>query len=218
MPGIPRVIVVASFLLPAACSRTQEAPAPIVGETVLVVEPRERTIAPDADAPLRAMSDYLAGLEQFTVHTAGSVEAVLTDGQTLSFPYESRVWVRRPAGLRTDRVTENDQLQFFYDGRTFTLHGRRSGFYAQLAAPDTLDKAIAAMSEKLDLDAPGADLLDDDPYATLVVLRKSPGHADASQGSRGVVVAVLYKRGACVRREVRVSGFPCSRNLRIPLG
>jgi hypothetical protein len=160
-------VVIAGLLLAAACTHVRESPAAGAGQTVQVVEPREPKIAPDADAALRAMSEYLAGLEQFSLHTAGSLEVVLTDGQTLAFPFESEVWVRRPAQLRSDRVTETDHLQFFYDGRTFTLYGKQAGLYAQLAAPATLEQAIGAMTEQLDLDAPGADLLHDDPYATL---------------------------------------------------
>ena len=168
MRALTHAIVLASLLLPTACSlRGKETPAHAEGETMKVVEPHERTINADADAPLHAMSDYLAGLEHFTVRTEGNIEMVLADGQKLAFPYDSKVWVHRPAGLRTDRITKDDQLQFFYDGHTFTLYGKRAGFYAQLAAPDTLDKAIVAMSQQLDLDAPGADLLADDAYAAL---------------------------------------------------
>jgi len=167
MRATTRAIVMASFLLPAACTRVKETPSPAGGQTLQVVEPQERRISADADAQLHAMSDYLAGLEHFTVHTEGSIEMVLTDGQKLAFPFESKVWVRRPASLRSDRITENDHLQFFYDGRTFTLYGKQAGFYAQLAAPETLDRAIDAMHQQLDLDAPGADLLHDDPYAAL---------------------------------------------------
>jgi hypothetical protein len=168
MRATTHAIVVASLLLPTACARGKKTPTAAEGQTVQVVEPRERNVAADADAPLRAMSDYLAGLEHFAVHTEGSIEMVLADGQKVAFPFESNVWVRRPSSLRSDRITEHDPVQFFYDGKTFTLYGKRTGFYAQLAAPDTIDRAIDEMNRQLDLEAPGADLLHKDSYAVLL--------------------------------------------------
>jgi hypothetical protein len=130
-------------------------------------EPATPEIAPQADEALREMSDYLAGLQGFTVHTEGSIEVVLKDGQKLAFPFASNVQVRRPDRLRSDRVGEATAMQFYYDGRTFTLFGEKARLWARADAPPTLDEAIEAARVDLDLEAPGADLLSSDVYATL---------------------------------------------------
>lgn len=136
-----------------------------------VVEPldiREPHLDREANAPLRAMSDYLAALDRFAVHAEGSIEAVLDDGQKLTYPFVSDVRVRRPNGLRSDRIgTGEDALVFFYDGRTFTLFGPETGLYAQTSAPATLDEAIEVGRGLLGIEAPGADLFFEDPYAVL---------------------------------------------------
>lgn len=167
MHAVRVTIVMASLLVTGACRHASSTTMTGEGQTIQVSEPSEPKIAAAADAPLRAMSEYVAGLDQFSLHTTGSLEVVLTDGQKLEFPFDSEVWVDRPAQLRSDRVVGDDRLQFYYDGQTFTLYSKKAGFYAQHAAPATLDEAIVAMHQQLDLDAPAADLLSDDPYAAL---------------------------------------------------
>jgi hypothetical protein len=124
-------------------------------------------ITPDADRRLHAMSDYLAQLPRFTVHTEGTIEVVLDDGEKIDFPFASTVRLRRPDRLRSDRTGEHTKLSFFYDGDKFTLFGKKTGFYAEADAPATIDEAIDAARERFDLEAPGADLLMSDAYAVL---------------------------------------------------
>ncbi len=57
---------------------------------------------------------------------------------------------------------------FYYDGKTFTIHGKRAGLYATAKAPPTLDQAIDDARDRLELEAPAADLVYSDVYKTLM--------------------------------------------------
>lgn len=126
-----------------------------------------RGVAPEAAQKLREMSDHLAGLDRFALHTEGTIETVLDNGQTLAFPYASNVKVSRKGGLRSDRTGEKTAVEFYYDGDSFTLYGKNENVYATAKAPPTLDQAIDVAREKFGIEAPGADLLYADPYAIL---------------------------------------------------
>lgn len=147
-------------------------------------------ISRETDTKLREMSDYLASLDAFSVHTNGSIEVVLKDGQKLAFPFGSDVRVRRPDRLRSDRAG--------YDGRRFTLYGGDKNLYAEAEAPPNLDDAIDAARTELDLEAPGADLLMSDVYATLTEDAVS-GFVVGDANVDGTPCKHLAFRGKCDR-------------------
>jgi hypothetical protein len=124
-------------------------------------------IDPQADAELRKMSDYLAGLKSFRVTSLAEDEAVTKSGERLDNLAESKIAVKRPNMLRSDRTTPDTDVTFRYDGKQFVVFSEQSGFYAMAPAPDKLDKAIDVARDEYGLDAPGADLLMSDPYAVL---------------------------------------------------
>ncbi len=129
--------------------------------------PAQRAIDPRADAELRKMSDYLGRLPAFGVWVDHATEVVLEDGQKLEFDSSSRVWVRRPNGIRSDRRGEEVDASLYYDGRTMTVFGRRANLYASAQAPPTIDAAIDFARAELDVEAPAADLLYSNPYGAL---------------------------------------------------
>ncbi|HVK60111.1 MAG TPA: DUF2092 domain-containing protein [Bdellovibrionales bacterium] len=125
-------------------------------------------IDPKAEEVLRDMSQYLAGLKTFRYSAEHNVEAVLKSGQKLDFIGESDVAVQRPNKFRSDRKGEIVDMSFFYDGKMFSLLGRNTGMYATTEAPNTIDKALEDASDRLNLDAPGADLLHSNPYSAMM--------------------------------------------------
>ena len=121
----------------------------------------------DADQSLRRMSQYLATLQAFTFSAEHSTEVVLDSGQKLTLSAASDVSVRRPNKLRSDRRGQAADVSFFYDGKTLTIYGKKADLYAQAPAPATLDRAIDFARDRLDIEAPGADLLYSEPYEIL---------------------------------------------------
>jgi hypothetical protein len=124
-------------------------------------------VDPKARELLQKMSDFLADQRQFSVQTEGSMEVVLQTGEKVEFDYSSDVRLKRPDKLRSDRRGEKTDLEFYYDGRTFTLYGKNKRYYATADAPANIDEAIDAAREKLGIEAPAADLLYSKPYDIL---------------------------------------------------
>jgi hypothetical protein len=152
------------LLAPAAGARQQagEQPRPAASAKV------KPAIDPKADEMLRRMSDYLAGLKSFSFAAEHATEVVLKSGEKLEFLADSTVTVQRPNMLRSDRKGEMADVSFIYDGKAMTIYGRRMNMYASADAPPTLDAAIDFARERLNLEAPAADLLYSNPYKVLM--------------------------------------------------
>ena len=127
-----------------------------------------KNIQPKADELLRSMSDYLGGLTSFKFTADHTTEVVTKEGQKLEFAATSDVVVKRPDHMRSDRRGQVVDASFFYDGKTFTIHGKRAGLYATAKAPPTLDEAIDEARDRLELEAPAADLVYSDVYKMLM--------------------------------------------------
>jgi hypothetical protein len=125
-------------------------------------------IDPTADAQLRKMSDYLASLRSFKVDAEATDEMVTQDGQKLQFVADSRISVRRPDRLRSDRLGAFADTIIRYDGNRYSVFGNRTGYYATAPAPPTLDAAIDVARARYGIDAPASDLWLSRPYPELM--------------------------------------------------
>jgi hypothetical protein len=124
-------------------------------------------VEPKAVQLLRAMSDYLAGLRQFSLRVDSSLDLVLDSGQKLQFDMGGQVLVRRPNGIYAIRKGAALDQEFFYDGRHLTLSGKTAQVYARVEAPARIDEALDFARDRLNLMAPLADFLYSDPYKVL---------------------------------------------------
>jgi hypothetical protein len=125
-------------------------------------------IDPKADAELRKMSDYLAGMKTFRVDTTTVDETkVDKNGQKIQQLAESKIAVKRPGDMRIDRVSPNGRVVFRYDGKQFSVFNSDKNIYATKAAPANLDQAADEARGELQVDAPGVDLLASNPYDAL---------------------------------------------------
>jgi len=139
-----------------------------IGVPAAAQPPAQRpSIDPKADQVLHRMSSYLGSLQTFRLESEAVDELVLKNGQKVQEVSESRIAVKRPNRLRSDRLGPVADVTFRYDGDQFSIFGKRTGMYATTPAPGDLDHAIDAARAKLDIDAPGGDLLYSDPYAVL---------------------------------------------------
>ncbi len=125
-------------------------------------------IDPRADVLVHRMSDELANLHSFRVDAGAADEVVLKSGEKLQNVTQSRVAVKRPNRLRSDRIGPIADVVFRYDGDQISLFGKRTGMYATAKAPATLDATIDFSRDELGLEAPAADLLFSRPYKVLM--------------------------------------------------
>jgi hypothetical protein len=127
----------------------------------------EGVIDPKADAILHRMDDSMTKLKTFRVETKTVDEKITKDGQKIQAVQMSDITVKRPGQMRVDRVGPNGHATFRDDGKHFALYNKDKNVYAVAAAPGNLDAAVDQARSRLGIDAPGADLIVSDPYATL---------------------------------------------------
>jgi hypothetical protein len=125
-------------------------------------------VEPEADRLLRKMSEYLAGLERFSVQTESSLEVILRSGQKIQYESPTEALVQRPNKLYAVRKGDMVNQEFYYDGKTLTLYNPDQKYYATVPAPPTIDQAIDFARDSLDVYAPGGDLLYKDAYKVLM--------------------------------------------------
>ena len=154
-----------------------------------------------AEKLLRRMSDYLAGRKQFTIKTENTLEVVLTSGQKLQFASPATASVWRPNKLRADRKGDILNQEFFYDGKNLTLYNPKENLYATTAAPPTIDEMLDFAREKLDVIAPGAEILYSNAAERMLKVTTS-GFVVGPSIVEGVKTAHLAFRGAEVDWQI----------------
>jgi hypothetical protein len=125
-------------------------------------------IDPRADASLRRMSNYLTSLESFRFHSTSVTDLVTKDGQKVQSVAEQQVAIKRPNFLRSDRQDPVVDATVRYDGRTISIYGKRSGYYAIAPMPPRMSDAVDVLRDRYGIDAPAADLFVEDPYGELM--------------------------------------------------
>ncbi|MBW1817508.1 MAG: DUF2092 domain-containing protein [Deltaproteobacteria bacterium] len=120
-----------------------------------------------ADQVLRQMSDYVGSLGQFRVHLENSVDTFLDCRQMIQLSRSVDIFVKRPNKFRANINGDLVAQEFYYDGATITLSGKRVNFYATLDAPETLEEAMDYAINSYGLIAPGVDLIDKNSYEVL---------------------------------------------------
>jgi len=124
-------------------------------------------VDPEAARLLRRMSDYVGGLQRFSLDTENTLEAVLVSGQKIQFDGATKVTVERPNRLYAERSGDARQ-NFYYDGKTLTLYNPTENYYATVPAPGTIEGMLDFARDALDVVAPAGDLLFADAYARLM--------------------------------------------------
>jgi hypothetical protein len=114
---------------------------------------------PQAVQRLKTSMDYLANLQQFAFDTESTIEAVMDSGQKIQFGNAISAVVKRPNKMRVSRMGELLNQVFYYNGNSLTLHNPDDGFYATLAAPDTLEAMLDFARDSLDIVAPAGDFI-----------------------------------------------------------
>ena len=116
-------------------------------------------IEPQAAQILKQMCDYLVGLKQFSFHADNTEDVLLTSGQRIQYGKSVTVNVRRPNRIRADSVGDQNDGQFFYDGKAITLMDSRKNSYTSIDAPPEINAALDYAIQAFNLRAPLADLI-----------------------------------------------------------
>lgn len=125
-------------------------------------------VDPQADKIFHSMASYVSGLKQFSAQAETTLEVVTTAGEKIQFTAPSSVTVSRPDKLYAERRGDIVNQKFFYDGKSLTLYNPDTKYYASVPAPGNLDAMIEFSRTKLDVIAPGTDLIDTRAYQLLM--------------------------------------------------
>lgn len=159
-------------------------------------------IDPDAQSVLAAMSNYLGGLQSFSVEFAAVDEIVSPEGQKLQFLNFGEVAAQRPDKLYAERGGAAGTAEMFLDGKALTIYAKKINAYLQLDASG-IDATIDAL-HKVGFDAPGADLLASKPLDSATTDMTSGAHIGMTFID-GVEVHHLAFRGANVDWQLWVT-------------
>jgi hypothetical protein len=122
----------------------------------------------DAQQLLKAMTEHLKSLKEFSVDYDTDHEVVDVDGQKLQYSASGMISLSRSAGFLMTRQGPIADMEVFFDGKTITLFGKTLNVYGQLDSPGpSIDEAVDEFRTATGLDATGADLLAADPYPVL---------------------------------------------------
>jgi len=149
-----------ALLALGALALSAGAPA-VIGAQVPAVDP-------DAVDTLKRMTDFVSGLQQFSVHTENTVEDQLASGQRVDFDFAANVTVRRPNKLHAERTGELVSQDFYYDGKTLTLYNPLDRVYATQPAPGTIEQMLDYAREDLGVIVLAADLVYRNAFAILM--------------------------------------------------
>ena len=170
------VLMPALLVLAGGCSTQQVAsssapqvqPSSVVEsktrEPSAAVEPHamepSTVIEPKAMEALQKMGEFLRTLKNFEVSFKVSKDEVLDSGQKVMVDGVGELTVQRPDRFHfSTKIDEaHRDLQFFYDGKTFTIYGNTNKFYATVPAPATIRELLDVAEERYDIHLPFRDL------------------------------------------------------------
>jgi hypothetical protein len=115
-------------------------------------------IEPEAVSALERMGKYLQTLKSFRVTGTASSEEVLPQGVKVRHDTASTMDVARPDDVRAEQTSDRRHRLVVYDGKTFSVYSKSSGYYAQAPATATVYQLAGKLKQDYALDLPLLDL------------------------------------------------------------
>jgi hypothetical protein len=125
-------------------------------------------VDPEAAKLLRRSTEYLSGLQQFSVRARNMHEDLLDSGHKIHFGGAGSLTVSRPNKLRGERHGARFNQTLYYDGKTVTLANSPDNVYASEPAPGTIPEMFTFAHETLELYIPITDLIWPDVFPLLM--------------------------------------------------
>jgi hypothetical protein len=115
--------------------------------------------AQEPERVLRNMFDYVASQKNISIAYDSDIEVLTPALQKIQFAASGQLKLSRPDYLRATRTGGYTDIEFVFDGKTFTVLGKNQGVYAQWDTPGTIGQLVGRLRDEAGLDVPGADLL-----------------------------------------------------------
>ena len=133
------------------------APARAARPTAPVIDPQAREL-------VQKMSNYLASLPRFTVHTDTTQQVVFPSGLVLDSDRAADIAVERPNHVKAHVMSAKRNVEMYYDGSNVSLYSPDQKLYTTRPAPATIDQLIVRARDEQGLNLPAADFLFQNPY------------------------------------------------------
>jgi hypothetical protein len=148
-------VVIASGILPPAAAQEENA----TEQKYTRVAAKASPVEPEALRILRKMTDYLGGLQQFSVETGNMLEDVMMSGQKIQYDFSARVVIQRPNKLRAERRAYQFKQLLVYNGKVLTISNHEDKYFATSDAPDNIDDMLHFARDTLDIVPPTGDMV-----------------------------------------------------------
>jgi len=129
--------------------------------------PQQSAISEEASAAIARMSKTLSA-KQFSFDARTFRSYVGANGELLHISHTMTTIFRRPDRLSLDISGDDGSIKMRYDGETIVIYGVEQKQYARIPVSGSTDKALDAVQERTGTDFPLADLLSDDPGASVL--------------------------------------------------
>ena len=123
---------------------------------------------PQADALLKKMSDYMAGLKSFSADSYVFDEQIMGDGFKMSVLRTGSIKVQRPNKLAISRKGELRDQHAVFDGKQLALYGKTIDAMVTVPVSGDIDAALDASTDAFGSELPARDLLSEDAYTPLM--------------------------------------------------
>jgi len=127
--------------------------------TTFAVFTAQAARADDAEALLKAMTDYVAGQKSISASFDSDVEIVTPELEKIQFSSSGKLQLSRPDKLRVTRTGGYTDVQLVYDGKMVSIYGNNAKAYVQADLPGTVDQLVDLMQARSGAAVPGMDLL-----------------------------------------------------------
>jgi hypothetical protein len=149
---------------------------------LMLAAPVAQAIEGDAEAILKAMSQYVAQQKNIELTFDSDIEVVTPQLEKIQFTNSGEALLSRPDKMRAHRVGGYADVDMVFDGKTLSILGKNINGYIQRDSAGTLDQMINTLRAETGVAFPGADLLLTNSYDTLMA-----GVMEAKHIGRGVI-------------------------------
>ena len=123
---------------------------------------------PQADALLKKMSDYMAGLKSFSADAYVLDEQVMGDGFKLSVLRSGSIEVQRPNKFHISRKGSVRNQQAFFDGSKLVVYGKNVDAAVSVPVSGDIDAGMDTATSTFGAELPARDLISEDAYTPLM--------------------------------------------------
>jgi hypothetical protein len=124
-----------------------------------------QTLDPTAVRIVRSAADYLKQQQSFAFTADVVYDDVLPPDFKIQQHAVAQYTVQRPNKLRVNYTGDRRQVEFYMDGKNFTLFDQTANVYGVIPAGADIESTVDSIFAKYDFSPPLTELLANDPYA-----------------------------------------------------